>query len=192
MELEALLQRRQQLVEMLVAEKNRLRQAQSKQVRNSLHKNITFLTKQLKDVDDDLNDRLKKTPIWQAKVELLEQVPGVGRVTALKLCGSLPELGALDRKQVAALVGLAPLNRDSGQFQGQRACWGGRADVRTALYMATLSASRSNPVVRATYQRLVAAGKAKKVALIACARKLLTILNAIMRDQSAWTPSPGV
>lgn len=186
MELEAIVQRRQQLVEMLAAEKNRQKQASSRIVARSIQQNIAFLSKQLSDVDEDLDSRLKKTPIWQAKADLLTTVPGVGRVTALRLCASLPELGTLDRKQIAALVGIAPLNRDSGQHQGKRQCWGGRAAVRTALYLATLTARKYEPSLKAFHTRLIAAGKAKKVALIACARKLLVTLNAMVRQQSAW------
>jgi transposase len=189
--LDALLQRRHQLIEMITAEKNRLRQARAKRIQSSIQQTVQFLSKELKKLDADLDDRMRKTSLWKAKVELLTSVPGVGRVTAMKLVAALPELGKLDRKRVAALVGVAPLNRDSGHFEGKRSCWGGRADVRAALYMAALVASKHNPVLRATFHRLVAAGKAKKSALVACMRKLLVILNAIARAQQPWRPSPA-
>lgn len=186
LELDEMLRRRHQVIEMITMEKNRLRLATKKAIRRSLQENIHFLSKQLKKLDADIDDRMNNTPIWKAQVELLSSVPGVGRVTAQKLAIAMPELGRLDRKQIASLVGVAPLNCDSGQQQGKRSCWGGRADVRAALYMAALVGSRFNPILRSLYRRLLAAGKAKKVALIACMRKLIVILNAIARDQTPW------
>jgi transposase len=179
-----LLARRRQLIEMLVAEKNRLQQAAAKVVRRNIEAHIDWLKKQLRDTDKDLEERLRDCPAWNPRVELLESVPGVGRVTSMTLLSELPELGTLNRKQIAKLAGLAPLNRDSGTRRGQKAIWGGRAIVRTALYMATLVAARHNPTIRAFYSRLLARGKAKKVALIAAMRKLLTILNAKLRDHA--------
>jgi transposase len=177
-----LLTRRRQIVEMLVAERNRAAQAQTSRVRKSIKEHIEWLKKQLRDTDQDLRDQVEKSPAWNAKVELLEQIPGVGRVTVLTLLSAVPELGTLNRKQVAKLVGLAPLCRDSGKQSGKRATWGGRSDARAVLYMAALVATRHNPEIKAFYSRLVAAGKAKKLALVAAMRKLLTIVNAMMRD----------
>jgi len=179
-----LLARRRQLMEMLVAERNRLHQAAAKIVRRNIEAHVDWLKKQLRDTDKDLEDRLRDCPAWNPRVEVLESVPGVGRITSMTLLSELPELGTLDRKQIAKLAGLAPLNRDSGTRRGQRAIWGGRATVRTSLYMAALVATRFNPVIRAFYSRLLARGKAKKVALIAAMRKLLTILNAKLRDHA--------
>lgn len=191
LELDEMLRRRQQVIEMITMEKNRLRLATKKPIRRSLQENIHFLGKQLKKLDDDIDDRMNNTPIWKAQVDLLSSVPGVGRVTAQKLAIAMPELGQLDRKQIAALVGVAPLNCDSGQHQGKRSCWGGRADVRAVLYMAALVGSRFNPILRSVYRRLVAAGKPKKVAIVACMRKLIVILNAIARDQTPWHALPA-
>ena len=190
-ELDALLRRRAQLIEILTAEKNRLKQAVAKPIRANIQQHVHFLSKQLKKLDIDLDDRMGKTPLWKAHVELLTSVPGVGRVTAMKLFAALPELGKLDRKQIAALVGVAPLARDSGKYEGKRSCWGGRADVRASLYMAALVGTRYNPVLRSVFHRLVAAGKAKKTALVACMRKLIVILNAIVRTQLPWRADPN-
>lgn len=178
---EEALGRRKQLVEMLVAEKNRLQQAQAGRVRKDIAEHIKWLKKRVGESDDDLNRRVGESPAWNAKVELLEALDGVGRITALSLLSCVPELGTLNRKQIAKLVGLAPLARDSGRQTGKRCIWGGRADARASLYMATLVATRYNDVIRAFYSRLLAAGKVKKVALVACMRKLLTIANAIIR-----------
>jgi transposase len=191
LELDALLQRRRQLIEMLTAEKNRLQQAHATRIRANIQENIHFLSKQLKKLNVDLDDRMNRTPIWKAKIDLLTSVPGVGRVLAMKLLASLPELGKLDRKKIAALVGVAPLNQDSGKHQGKRSCWGGRADVRATLYMAAMVGSRSNPVLRSLYNRLVTAGKAKKSALVACMRKLIVILNAMAHSQVPWRILPA-
>ena len=173
--------RRRQIIEMLVAERNRYAQAQYSRVRKDIKEHIEFLKKRLRNTDDELKEAVEQNPAWNAKVEMLEAVKGVGRVTVLTLLSALPELGTLSRKQIAKLAGLAPLSRDSGQQRGKRSIWGGRADVRAALYMATLVATRHNDTIKAFYTRLVSAGKPKKVALVASMRKLLTILNAMLR-----------
>jgi transposase len=183
----ALLARRRQLVEMLVAEKNRLHSAIAR-VRPSLKAHIAWLEQGLDDLDRDLNQAVKDSPIWREKEALLRSVKGVGPVLAHTLLFELPELGCLNHKQIAKLAGVAPLNRDSGRMKGKRTIWGGRAVVRTALYMAMLSATRFNPVIKTFYQRLIKAGKTKKSALTACMHKLLTILNAILRDGTPWRP----
>lgn len=183
--LDALLTRRRQLLEMLTAEKNRLGFARPP-IRKSISQHIRWLERQLAGVDHDLNRTIQQSPLWRAKEDLLRSVPGVGPVVSRTLLGELPELGTLNRKQIAALVGVAPLARDSGTFRGRRIVWGGRAPVRSALYMSALVASRHNPVIRAFYLRLRAAGKPRKVALTACMRKLLTILNAMARDKTPW------
>jgi len=179
--LDELLGRRREIVEMLVAEQNRLQQALSLHVRKSIQQHIHWLRKRLKDADRDLDTQVRTTPSWNAKVELLQELDGIGRVTALTLVCAVPEIGTLDRRQIAKLVGVAPLCCDSGQFKGQRRIWGGRADARATLYMATLVATRHNATIRAFYTRLLRAGKLKKVAIVACMRKLLTIANAVMR-----------
>lgn len=185
--LSALLTRRQQLVEMLTAEKNRLRTTLPP-VRPRLQAHIAWLEQELRAVDEELHTTLRASPLWREKEDLLRSVPGIGPTVSLTLLAELPELGTLDRKKIAALVGVAPLNRDSGTWRGKRMVWGGRATVRAALYMATLVASRWNPVIRAFYQRLCAVGKPKKVALTACMRKLLTILNAMLEHRTPWRP----
>lgn len=188
--LQALVARRHQLMDMLVAERNRLRQAPTP-VRKDIKLHITWLEKRLKDVDGNLNAIIKASPVWQEQDRLLQSVPSVGPVFSVTLLSCLPELGRLNHKQIAALVGVAPLNRDSGQYRGRRAIWGGRANVRAVLYMCALTGIRHNPVIKAFYQRLCAAGKPKKVALTACMRKLLSILNAIMKNQTPWqAPTP--
>lgn len=187
LEFAAILARRRQVVEMLTAEKNRSRTA-IKPVRQRIGKHISWLEQELDDTDRDLAQAVHNSPLWREKEDLLKSVPGVGTVLSSTLLGQLPELGALNRKQIAALVGVAPLNRDSGKFRGKRSVWGGRASVRSALYMSTLVAARHNPVIKAFYHRLCAAGKPKKLALTACMRKLLTILNAMMRDRTHWSP----
>lgn len=184
------LTRRRQLVEMLAMEKMRLKQAPNKLVRKDIKKHIEWLENSLRASDEGLRRAVEESPIWQAKRDLLSEVKGVGDVTALTLIGALPELGRLDRKQIAALVGVAPFNRDSGTLRGKRTVWGGRAVVRQVLYMATLSAVRFNPILKAFYTRLRGNGKAAKVALVACMRKLLTILNAMVRDGRRWSPPP--
>jgi transposase len=186
-ELEALVVRRRQVVEMITAEKNRLAAAPpSKRVRTAIGKTIKWLQKQLEETDNDLDSAIKGSSAWREKDDLLRSVPGVGKVLSRTLLSLLPELGTLGKKQVAALVGVAPLNRDSGQQRGRRCVWGGRANVRAVLYMGALVASRFNPVIRAFHARLIASGKLPKVALVACMRKLLTILNAIARDRIPW------
>lgn len=187
-ELEALSARRQQLVQMLGAEKNRLRGA-PKAVRAELKDHIRDLERRLRDVDHQLAERIKSSELWRAREDLLTGVPGVGRVTVAVLLGSLPELGQLNRREVAALVGVAPFARDSGTLRGRRAIWGGRAHIRRVLYMATVSAIRCNPVIQPFYRRLRAAGKPPKVAITACMRKLLVILNAMIRHQTPWQPA---
>ncbi len=187
-ELAALLTRRRQLMEMLVAEKNRLHSSPAV-AQPSVRDHIQWLKKQLNQLDRDLDHAVRNSPVWRDKEDLLRSVPGVGRVAAVTLLADLPELGALNRKEIAALVGVAPLNQDSGQMRGRRRIWGGRAPVRSVLYMAALVAARVNPVIRAIYERLVLAGKPKKVALTACMRKLLVILNAMVRANRVWTPT---
>jgi transposase len=180
------LARRRQLVDMLTMEKNRLQQSPNKAVRQDIKTHIEWLQNRLRAAEDSLRHAVESSPVWQAERDLLSEIKGIGDITALTLIGDLPELGRLDRKRIAALVGIAPLNRDSGTLRGRRAVWGGRAAVRHTLYMATLSAVRFNPTLRAFHTRLRAAGKAKKVAIVACMRKLLTILNAIVRDKAPW------
>jgi transposase len=185
----ALLARRRQLVEMLAAEKNRLHSANT-MVRPRLKAHIAWLEQELATLDHDLTQAIKDSPIWCAKEALLRSVPGVGPVLARTLLFELPELGCLDHKQIAKLVGVAPLNRDSGRQQGKRAIWGGRAVVRTALYMAMLTAIRFNPVIKRFYEHLVEVGKPKKIAITACMHQLLTILNAMMKNGTDWQPAP--
>jgi len=191
-ELAALMSRRRQLVEMMVMEKNRLSMTFSPRVRRSLQTNLQYLKEQLKELEQDLDDFIRQSPIWLEKDQLLQSVPGVGPLTSQSLLAWVPELGTLNRKKIAALVGLAPFNRDSGQMRGKRTVWGGRARVRPPLYMATLAACRVNPAIRAFYLRLLAVGKSKKLALTACMRKLLTILNAILKQQQPWCPQAPV
>lgn len=185
-QLEALVVRRRQLIDMRTAEINRLRGCRAEAARTSLHQHIDWLRKQIEDLDKDLAQTLRQSPVWRAKETLFRTVPGVGRVLATTLLVELPELGTLDRKQIAALVGVAPLNRDSGTLRGKRSIWGGRAPVRAVLYMAAIVAANHNPQIRPFYERLLEAGKAKKTALVACMRKLLTILNAMARAGAEW------
>jgi transposase len=187
-ELAALLQRRRQLLEMLTAEENRLALA-PRAVHPSLQAHIAYLRTALDEADQALTQAVAASPVWRAEEDLLRSVPGVGPITARTLLGELPELGTLTRKQIAALAGLAPYARDSGAQRGARAIRGGRAAVRTVLYMATLVGVRRNPVLRAHYEHLLALGKAKKVALVACMRKLLVILNAMRKHQTPWCPA---
>jgi len=186
--LNVLLSRRRQLIGMLTAEKNRLGSARAP-VRKTIVQHIGWLEEQLREIDRNLDQMIESSPLWRLKENLLRSVPGVGPILSRTLVGELPELGTLNRKQIAALVGVAPLNRDSGSLRGRRKVWGGRASVRTALYMAALVASRHNPVLHDYYRRLRGAGKPPKVALTACMRKLLTILNAILRTSTAWYQS---
>lgn len=185
--LAALMARRRQVIDMLVAEKNRLHTALAA-VRPRVQAHIAWLEHELADLDDDLSSAIKASPVWCETENLLRSTPGIGPVVARTLLFDLPELGCLNAKQIAKLVGVAPLNRDSGRQHGPRMIWGGRATVRTALYMATLSAIRCNPVIKAFYGQLVQAGKPKKSALVACMRKLLVILNAMVRQRTAWQP----
>lgn len=185
--LSALLARRRQIVAMLTTERNRVGSALPS-VRPGIQEHIAWLEGKLGEMNDMMGKLLRESPLWLEKEDLLRGVPGVGPVLSLTLLAELPELGTLGRRQVAALVGVAPLNRDSGTLRGKRTVWGGRAKVRAALYMATLVATRFNPVIKAFYQRLLAAGKPKKVALIACMHKLLTILNAMLKHRSPWQP----
>jgi transposase len=188
--LAAVLARRRQVVEMLTAEKNRLHAA-PQPTRQRIAAHIAWLKAELTRMDTELDDLIRQSPVWRAQEDLLRSVPGIGRVLSRTLLGELPELGRLSRKQIAALVGVAPLNRDSGTLRGPRRVWGGRAPVRAALYMATMVARTCNPVIRAFYQRLRTAGKAHKVALVACMRKLLTIVNAMMKHRTPWQQVAG-
>jgi transposase len=183
--LAALVTRRRQLVEMLIAEKNRLRQA-PKPIRPSLQAHIAWLEQALQQADTDLAEAIRHSPVWRENEALLQSAPGVGPVLSTTLLATVPELGTLAHKQIAALVGVAPLNRDSGTLRGRRTVWGGRAQARAVLYMGAIVAARFNPVIRAFYQRLRAAGKAKKVALTACMHKLLVILNAMLKHRTPW------
>ena len=183
--LDAVLTRRRQLLEMLTAEKNRLGFA-PQPLHRGIRQHIRWLERQVDDVTGELATLVEQSPVWRAKDDLLQSVPGVGPIVSYTLLGELPELGMLTHKQIAALAGVAPLARDSGTLRGKRMVWGGRASVRTALFMAALCGRRWNPTLKVFYERLIAAGKPKKVALIACARKLLTILNAMVRHNTRW------
>lgn len=187
LELQALVARRRQLIEMLGAERNRLRLAR-KAVQRDIEKHIRWLEQRLKDLDGQLTETIKASPLWRSKEDLLRTIPGIGPVVSRTLLAELPELGRLNNREIVKLVGLAPLARDSGTLRGRRTIWGGRASVRTSLYMAALVGSRSNPVLRAYYQSLLARGKPKKLALIACARKLLIISNSMLHSQQSWNP----
>jgi transposase len=187
--LDALLTRRRQLLEMLHAERQREAQARTAAVREDLAAHVAWLRARLGAADAELRGLVEASPAWRVQDALLRSVPGVGPQLSLTLLAALPELGRLDRRQVAALVGVAPLARDSGTRRGRRQVWGGRADVRRVLYMAAQVAARFNPVLRTFYQRLRAAGKPPKVALVACMRKLLTILNAMLAHQQPWHPA---
>lgn len=188
-ELAELLARRRQLVEMLVAERLRLQQATNPSLRDDIQAHIDWLEERQRNSDAALQRAVEASPIWQAQYDLLREVKGIGPVTGVTLLALLPELGLLDRKRVAALVGVAPFNRDSGSMRGRRRVWGGRSEVRRVLYMATLGAIRGkNPQILACYTRLKAAGKQSKVALVACMRKLLVILNAMLRDNEHFKP----
>ena len=191
-DLEAVITRRRQLIEMLSAERNRLGLVtHQRPVKQSLKKHIAYLERELKMTDTDLAQLVRESPAWRDKDDLLQSVPGIGPVVSHTLLAELPELGQLDRRAIAKLVGIAPMSRDSGVWRGRRTIQGGRATVRTALYMAALVATRRNATIRAFYQRLIANGKPKKLALIACARKLLTILNQLIRTATPWTDTPS-
>jgi transposase len=180
-----LVTRRHQLIDMLVMEKNRLHQA-SLEVQPHIQQHIDWLTDEINKLDGKLDDFIKKSPIWQEKVKLLQSVKGIGPVISYHIIAYLPELGTLDRKKIAALVGVAPFNHDSGKFKGKKMIRGGRSKVRNLIYIAAVVASRYNHVIRTFYTKLVQAGKPKKLALTACARKLLTIINAMVRDNTCW------
>jgi transposase len=184
-QLTALLTRRRQVLEMLTVEKNRRVTVRAK-MRADLEVHIHWLSKHLKELDQEIEDFVKGSLLWKEKDTLLQSVPGVGPVTAATMLGMLPELGRLNRQAIAALVGVAPLNKDSGKKQGKRRIFGGRGDVRSVLYMAALSAKKHNPLIRTFYERLLRYGKQKKVALTACMRKLLVILNAMLRTHQPW------
>ena len=183
--LNSLTARRHQVLTMLVSEKNRLGTAISA-VPPRIEAHIAWLEQELSDLDEELRQTLRRSPVWREKDDLLRTVPGVREQVSLTLLAHVPELGTLDRRQIAALVGVAPFNRDSGTLRGKRAVWGGRARVRATLYMGAMVASRHNPVIRDFYQKLLAAGKPKKVALVACMRKLLVILNSMLKHGSPW------
>jgi transposase len=186
--LAAMVTRRRQLIEMIGMERRRLEHAPpTGKITRELRHHIRWLERRVDDLDDEMGTAIEASPLWRVHEDLLRSVPGVGPITARTLLGELPELGRLERRAIAALVGVAPFNCDSGQHRGQRHIWGGRASVRAALYMATVAATRHNPVLAAFYRRLREAGKAAKVALIATMRKLLTILNAILKHQTPWT-----
>jgi len=185
-QLSAVLARRQQVVDMLTAEKNRLSQQLESALRKRLRAHITWLAKELERTEQELTQLIQQSPAWRAQDDLLQSAKGVGPVFSQTLLAEVPELGQLNRKQMAALIGVAPFNRESGGYRGKRRIWGGRARVRAVLYMGALVATRHNPVIKAFYERLLAAGKEKKVALTACMRKLLTILNAMIKQQTKW------
>ena len=174
---------------MLTMEKNRLTIAATERLKARIRKHIDWLEEALRRANDDIDKAVRGSPAWREQEDLLRSVPGIGPVSARTMLAELPELGRLSRKKIAALVGVAPLNRDSGTLQGTRTCWGGRASVRQVLYMAAVSAVRCNPTIRRTYAALRNRGKKHKVAIVACMRKLLAILTAIVRDQRRWSPS---
>jgi len=184
-EIKDMVSRRRQLMEMLTAEKNRLATAR-KVIKPNIMAHIKWLTQELEDLDRKLRQQIEDSPIWREKDDLLRSIPGVGKVTSTTLLAELPELGTLNRREIASLAGVAPFNQDSGTMRGKRRIWGGRTSVRAALYMAALVGTRYNPVIKAFYTRLLEKGKPKKVALVACMRKLLTILNSIIRYRKAW------
>lgn len=186
---DAILTRRRQLVEMRVAELNRLATARPKAVRKDLEAHVKYLTRRLTEMDEQLDQLIQASEVWKAKDDLLRSVPGIGKVVSRTLLGALPELGTLSGKKIAALVGVAPIPRDSGTLRGRRSIGGGRGPVRSVLYMAALTAIKHNPILEAFYQRLLAAGKATKVALTAVMRKLLTIINAMIRENQSWDPT---
>lgn len=187
-ELQAMLSRRAQIVQMITSESNRLGCTTSQRVRGEIIEHIAYLQRSMKKAEADIDSHIQSSPVYKAKDSLLQSVKGVGPQTARTLLLSLPELGQLSRQQIAGLVGVAPLNRDSGRFRGRRSIWGGRAAVRAVLYMGALSATRHNPAIRSFYDRLLAKGKPKKVAIVACMRKLLVILNAMTKNNTPWSP----
>jgi len=181
-----LVARRRQIIEMIVAERNRLSLMRQKRLRKAIDRHVDMLQKELSALEQDIDDNIRGTPAWREKEELLTSVPGIGSTVARTLIAELPELGSLGHKQIAALVGVAPFNRDSGKYRGRRQIFGGRAVVRASLYMAAITATRWNPVIKVFYQRLIAAGKPPKLAITACMRKMLTIANAMLRDGRPW------
>jgi transposase len=184
-----LVARRRQLVDMLGAEQNRRRQAHDRGLQKRITAHVSWLSRALEELEEEITRLIRASPVWREKENLLTSVPGIGDVTAHSLIAELPELGQLSRRRIAALVGLAPLNRDSGHWRGRRMIGGGRPVVRRALFMATLVAIRYNPTIGAMYRRLTGAGRPKKVAVIAAMRKLVTILNAMLRDERSWQPA---
>lgn len=184
-ELTGLVTRRRQIVDMIVAETNRLKAA-TRRNRRDIQAHIHWLQKRLKQVDDEIKHDIQNGPLWRTRDHILQSAPGIGPTTSAMLISCLPELGQLSNKKISCLIGVAPLNRDSGRYRGRRRIWGGRAQVRAVLYMSALSAIRSNPIIRQFYQRLREAGKCFKVAIVACMRKLLVILNAMIRYQTMW------
>lgn len=188
-ELDGLLTRRRQLIAIRVQEMLRLGRAESKALKVSLKKHITWLDRQIGASDIDLTQRLRTSDVWRVKDDLLQSIPGVGAVTTLTLLAKCPELGLLNRREIAKLTGVAPLANDSGNHRGKRFIWGGRSDVRTVLYMAALSAIRCNPVIKTFADRLKRAGKPPKVVIVACMRKLLTIMNVMLKNNAQWTPN---
>jgi transposase len=180
--------RRRQLIDMRVQETLRLGTAASKALQKNLNKHITWLDKQIGEIDHDLTARLRASEVWRAKDDLLRGIPGVGAVTALTMLAKCPELGSLNRREIAALTGVAPLANDSGKHRGKRFIWGGRADVRAVLYMAALAAMRCNEPIKVFAERLKKAGKPPKVVIVACMRKLLTIMNSMLKNNSPWNP----
>jgi transposase len=188
-ELSAVLARRRQLIEMRTAEANRLKLA-LEAVRGDIREHLRYLDKRIKELDRELHDRLRTSPLWREKDNVLRTIPGVGPILTTTLLADVPELGTTGHKQVVALLGLAPLNRDSGQWRGKRSIWGGRGHVRAVLYMATLTAIRVNPVLKLLYERLLRAGKPRKVAVVACMHKLLRICNAVLMHNTPWSYQP--
>ena len=187
-ELEALVMRRRQLVGMRTQEQLRLGSTTSSALRRDLKAHINWLNRRIADGDDEIRRQLRESPVWREKDDLLRSVPGIGDINSAMLLSRCPELGQLDRRAISALVGVAPLANDSGTHRGKRRIWGGRAEVRATLYMATLAAKRHNPVIKRFAERLKQAGKPPKVVIVACMRKLLTILNAMMKNQTRWKP----
>lgn len=185
-ELEEVLTRRRQLVDMVTAEQNRKLQVSAKMAKE-IDEHLLWLKQRIKGTDTELGIAIKHSPVWQAKANLLASIPGVGKVTTVTLLAELPELGQLNRREISALVGVCPFNRDSGAYRGKRRIWGGRSTVRAVLYMATLVATRFNPTIRLYYKKLLSAGKLKKVALVACMRKLLTTMNAMVHNNTLWS-----
>lgn len=186
-ELDELVTRRRQLIEMRIQETLRLGTA-SKLQKKSLNAHIAWLDKRIADLDDDLTRRLRSSDVWRTQDDLLRGIPGVGAVTSLTMLAKCPELGALNRREIAKLAGVAPLADDSGKHRGKRFIWGGRADVRAVLYMAAISAIRHNPVIKAFAERLKQTGKPAKVVIVACMRKLLTIMNTMIKNNTPWNP----